>query len=66
VIPHIGSLLSADMPEVMRDAEVVIIGTKVEKGELAGLLVPSQVVIDLVNLDPARRPHAAKYEGICW
>jgi GDP-mannose 6-dehydrogenase len=66
VIPHIGSLLSADMGEVMRDAEVVVIGTKVEKTELAKLLTPKQMVIDLVNLDPARRPPAASYEGICW
>lgn len=66
VIPHIGSLLSADMPEVMRDAEVVVIGTKIEKTELANLLTPKQMVIDLVNLDPARRPPAASYEGICW
>jgi GDP-mannose 6-dehydrogenase len=66
VIPHIGSLLSADMPEVIRDAEVVIIGTKVEKADLARLLTPAQTVVDLVNLDPARRPQAANYEGICW
>jgi GDP-mannose 6-dehydrogenase len=66
VIPHIGSLLSADMAEVMQDAEVVIVGTKVEKAELARLLTPHQIVIDLVNLDPARRPPAANYEGICW
>jgi GDP-mannose 6-dehydrogenase len=66
VIPHIGSLLSADMPEVVRDSEVVIVGTKIEKGDLARLLTPTQIVIDLVNLDPARRPEAASYEGICW
>jgi GDP-mannose 6-dehydrogenase len=66
VIPHIGSLLSAEMPEVVRDAEVVIVATKIEKDELAKLLTPSQMVIDLVNLDPARRPQAASYQGICW
>lgn len=66
VIPHIGSLLSADMPEVVKDAEVVIVGTKVDKDELAKLLTPGQAVIDLVNLDPARRPQAASYQGICW
>jgi GDP-mannose 6-dehydrogenase len=66
VIPHIGSLLSADMPQVVRDAEVVIVGTKVDKDELAKLLTPAQAVIDLVNLDPARRPQAPSYEGICW
>ena len=66
VIPHIGSLLSVDMPEVVRGSEVVIVGTKIEKGDLARLLTPAQIVIDLVNLDPARRPQAASYEGICW
>jgi GDP-mannose 6-dehydrogenase len=66
VIPHIGSLLSADMPEVVKGAEVVIVGTKVDKDELAKLLTPAQAVIDLVNLDPSRRPQAASYQGICW
>lgn len=66
VIPHIGSLLSADMPEVVRDSEVVIIGTKIDKTDLTRLLTPAQIVLDLVNLDPARRPQAASYEGICW
>jgi GDP-mannose 6-dehydrogenase len=66
VIPHIGSLLSADMPEVVRDSEVVIVGTKIEKSDLSRLLTPTQVVIDLVNLDPAGRPQASSYEGICW
>jgi GDP-mannose 6-dehydrogenase len=66
VIPHIGSLLSADMPEVVRDSEVVIVGTKIEKSDLSRFLTPTQVVIDLVNLDPARRPQASSYEGICW
>jgi hypothetical protein len=54
------------MEEVLRNAEVVVIGTKVEKAELAKLLSPRQIVIDLVNLDPARRPQAASYDGICW
>ncbi len=66
VIPHIGSLLSADMPEVVKGAEVVIVGTKVERAELGKLLAPGQIVIDLVNLDPARRPEAKAYQGICW
>jgi GDP-mannose 6-dehydrogenase len=66
VIPHIGSLLSADMPEVVRDAEVVIVGTKIDKEDLAKILTPEQTVIDLVNLDPTRRPQVASYQGICW
>ena len=66
VIPHIGSLLSADMPEVLRGADVVVVGTKVDKAELASLLTDGQIVIDLVNLDPGRRPNARQYQGICW
>lgn len=66
VIPHIGSLLSADLEEVVRSAEVVVIATKVEKEQLAGCL-GDQIVIDLVNLASASRPgKAASYQGICW
>src|SRR5437762_7203274 len=57
VIPHIGSLLSTDLDEVVRSGEIVIIGTKsVTKAELAKLLNPGQVVVDLVNLDRSQRP----------
>ncbi|HEV2729452.1 MAG TPA: UDP-glucose/GDP-mannose dehydrogenase family protein [Terriglobales bacterium] len=68
VIPHIGSVLSADLEDVLRGAEVVIIGNKsASKEHLERLLRPEQMVIDLVHLDAARRPHgAAAYDGICW
>jgi GDP-mannose 6-dehydrogenase len=66
VIPHIGSLLSSDLEEVVRGGEVVIVGTKIDKDQLAGCLRPDQMVIDLVNLSAAARPHAGSYDGICW
>jgi GDP-mannose 6-dehydrogenase len=66
VIPHIGSLLSADLEEVMRDGEVVVVATKIEKGQLARCLAKEQIVIDLINLPSALRPEAASYQGICW
>ena len=68
VIPHIGSVLSADLESVLRSAEVVILGNKsASKEQLAKFLRPEQIVIDLVHLDPARRPKGVKtYEGICW
>ncbi|HXM60996.1 MAG TPA: UDP-glucose/GDP-mannose dehydrogenase family protein [Terriglobales bacterium] len=68
VIPHIGSLLSADLEQVVRSAEVVIIGNKsVKKGQLSQYLQPSQLVLDLVNLDRSHRPDKpASYQGICW
>jgi GDP-mannose 6-dehydrogenase len=68
VIPHIGSLLSANLEDVLRWAEVVIIGNKsANKDELARYLRKDQIVIDLVNLDKALRPDStSSYEGICW
>jgi GDP-mannose 6-dehydrogenase len=68
VIPHIGSVLSADLEDVMRTAEVVILGNKsASKDQLAKYLRPEQIVIDLIHLDRTKRPEGAKtYEGICW
>jgi GDP-mannose 6-dehydrogenase len=68
VIPHIGSVLSADLEAVLRNAEVVILGNKsASKERLAKHLRPDQIVIDLIHLDRAKRPDGAKtYEGICW
>ena len=68
VIPHIGSVLTDDLEGVLRGAEVVILGNKsATKDQLAKYLKPEQIVIDLVHLDPARRPEGVKtYEGMCW
>jgi GDP-mannose 6-dehydrogenase len=68
VIPHIGSLLSNSLDEVVGDAEVVVVGTRgVDKEALKRLLRPGQMVIDLVNLEKARRLDAvSNYDGICW
>jgi GDP-mannose 6-dehydrogenase len=68
VIPHIGSLLSADLEEVLRWGEVVIIGNKsAQKDELSRHLRKDQIVIDLVNLDKALRANGtSSCEGICW
>jgi GDP-mannose 6-dehydrogenase len=68
VIPHIGSVLTDDLEGVLRGAEVVILGNKsASKEQLAKYLKPEQIVIDLVHLDPARRPEGVKnYAGMCW
>jgi UDP-glucose 6-dehydrogenase len=68
VIPHIGTLLTPELADVLRDAEVVVIGTRaIDKETLRSHLQPEQHVVDLVNIEKARRVdgHAA-YEGICW
>ena len=68
VIPHIGSLLTTSLSDVIAGAEVVVIATHgVKAPELSGLLQPNHVVIDLVNIECASRPTtSANYEGICW
>jgi len=68
VIPHIGSLLSTDLEQMVRTAEVVIIGTKsVDGKQISTYLRPEQEVIDLINLDSSRRPESpASYQGVCW
>ena len=67
VIPHIGSLLSSGFEEVVQSGDVVIIATKIDKDRMVRCVTPDQIIIDLVNLDPANRPSgAASYQGICW
>ncbi len=68
VIPHIGSLLSTDLEQVIRSAEVVIIGNKsAPREKLSQYLEPGQMVLDLVNLDHSHRPNSpSEYQGICW
>jgi GDP-mannose 6-dehydrogenase len=67
-IPHIGSLLSRDLSEVIAAAEVLLIGTKaVSPDKLKAHLRPGTIVIDLVHLEKSRRVAGhASYEGICW
>ncbi len=66
-IPHIGSLLENDLGQILRTAEVVVIGTRgIPRDQLQAHLRTDHVVIDLVNLEKTRRPAAGNYEGICW
>ena len=67
-IPHIGSLLSRDLSEVIAAAEVLLIGTKaVSADTLKAHLRPGTIVIDLVHLEKSRRVAGHSwYEGICW
>jgi len=68
VIPHIGSLLCSTVEEVVKTVDLILIGTKAVNSQvLSDLLREDQTVIDLVNLNPAERPHGPfRYEGICW
>jgi len=68
VIPHIGSLLSSDLAQVLEGAELVIIASRgIDRDTLRRHLRPGQKVVDLVNLEKSRRPSGGDgYEGICW
>ena len=68
VIPHIGSLLAPTLEEVVKEAEVVIVGTiSIDKGALASVLHPDQFVMDLVNLRKSHRTEGLPFcKGICW
>jgi GDP-mannose 6-dehydrogenase len=67
-IPHIGSLLSNSLDEVITGAELVVIATRgLKKEQVQQLLKPHQIVIDLVNSEHGARPTtSATYQGICW
>jgi GDP-mannose 6-dehydrogenase len=66
-IPHIGSLLESDLAQVLKDGEVVVIGTRgIPRDQLQRHLRSDHIVIDLVNLEKSRRPALDHYEGICW
>src|SRR5258707_1896537 len=66
-IPHIGSVLESDLGQILQNAQVVVIGTRgIARDQLQAHLRPDHIVLDLVNVEKARRPEAANYEGICW
>jgi GDP-mannose 6-dehydrogenase len=49
-IPHIGALLSTDLAAVVRDSEVIVLGTKtVDEASLKALVRPDQVIMDLCS-----------------
>ncbi|HWZ46052.1 MAG TPA: nucleotide sugar dehydrogenase, partial [Candidatus Saccharimonadales bacterium] len=53
-IPHIGSVLSSNLEEVVADAEVVVVSTKAAEIEAAGIaLLSRKIVIDLQSQRPA-------------
>jgi len=65
-IPHISSLMCADLNQVIEQAEVVIVGKKEEEFRaLAERMNDGRMVIDLVRLFDAQ-DNRRQYQGICW
>ena len=66
VIPHISSLISNSINDVINNSELVIIGKK-EKTYKAALTENDSVYIfDLVKLFSKNEQPKGNYEGICW
>ena len=66
-IPHLGSVLGNDLEKVIRESEVIVVATRVDRDQVRRLARPDQKIIDLVNLDKDRRPDGSPaYDGICW
>jgi hypothetical protein len=64
-IPPIESLLDNDLGQMLKNAQVVVIETRgIFRDQLQPHLRPDHIVLDLVNLESARRLAAPNYEGI--
>ena len=66
-IPHLSSLLTESIDEVIEQSDVIVVGNG--SPEFAGALTrtrPDQTVIDLFRLNVNREDVPAEYTGICW
>jgi GDP-mannose 6-dehydrogenase len=66
-VPHVGSLLCADIASMIDPSDVILVGLQQPAldAALQARVRPEQTVIDLVNL-PNRDLLRCRYEGICW
>ena len=66
-IPHLSSLLSESLDDVIDRSEVIVVGNPApEFADAVKRCRPDQLVIDLVRLPLEDGAVKARYEGICW
>jgi GDP-mannose 6-dehydrogenase len=66
-LPHISNLLVQELEEVVRQAEVIIVGTANPKfAEVLAAHGREKAVVDLVRLFGDKVPRLGTYRGICW
>lgn len=67
-IPHIGTLLRNDLQDVVKDSEIVVIGTNAfEEDVLQSCLRPEQTIIDLVSATKPQHMNASSaVHGLHW
>ena len=65
-IPHISSLMTDSIEQVLEHAEVIVIGNgSAEFRSIPDQLKEGQQVIDLVRVGP-QTSNDHSYQGICW
>ena len=66
-IPHIASLISDSIDEVIEKSDVIVLGNKSpEFRDALPKLGSGQVMIDLVRISDDLASNNAHYQGICW
>jgi GDP-mannose 6-dehydrogenase len=66
-IPHIASVMTSDVAELVREADVLVVATRIPE-VLAALQAHTrreQLLLDVATL-PDRTAHHAHYRGVCW
>lgn len=65
-IPHINRLMVDNIQDIIKQAEVIVIGNNSpEFKNVASVLRPDQIVIDLIRIGEIESTHA-NYAGLCW
>lgn len=66
-IPHIAELMTSDCRTLIRESEVLVVGSKdsLVTKTLREEVRPSHVLLDLVNLPQKSELHC-QYHGVCW
>lgn len=66
-IPHISNLMVNSIDDVLKHAEVLVIGNKnKEFDEIINNIDRKYKVIDFVGIKEENRPKNIRYEGLCW
>ncbi len=63
-IPHISSLMSDSIDEVIEHADILVIGNKMEG--IKGLVKGEKIIVDLVRMFERDEMTGKEYHGICW
>ncbi len=68
VIPHISGLMQPSMDEAVNGAGIIVVSHGLRDGlkQLASMLKPDQLVIDLTRIPVDDRSPIPAYEGISW